>query len=204
MIKLIGFPEATVTIDMAGCIRMDGHSVNVLHPDDFLAGEYDVHDIFIVTVMRELELRQQIIRELNVRGLPRETFIHSTAIVDPSATIDPGTFVGPFASVFCQSHVGYDVIVGPYSMVSHKVQIGNGTLLHPGSMIAGTASIGNNCTLGLRSTVLDQVKVCDNVSIAGGALVNKDITNPGCYVGAPARKIARETDFLALDTLQVK
>jgi UDP-3-O-[3-hydroxymyristoyl] glucosamine N-acyltransferase len=204
MIKLIGFPEATVTIDMSGCIRMDGHSVDTIHPDDFFAGKYDAHDIFIVTVMRELELRQQIIRELNVRGLSRATFVHSTAIVDPSAVIKPGTFVGPFASVFCQSHIGYDVIVGPYSMVSHKVSIGDGTLIHPGTMIAGTASIGNNCTMGLRSTVLDQVAICDDVSIAGGALVNKDITISGCYVGAPARKIARETDFLALDNLQVK
>jgi UDP-3-O-[3-hydroxymyristoyl] glucosamine N-acyltransferase len=154
--------------------------------------------------MRELNLRQQIIRELNARGLSRATFIHSTAIVDPSAVICSGTFIGPFASVFCQSNIGYDVIVGPYSMISHKVSIGNGTLIHPGTMIAGTASIGNNCTMGLRSTVLDQVLVCDNVSIAGGALVNKDITIPGCYVGSPARKIARETDFLALDNLQVK
>lgn len=204
MIKLIGFPEATVTIDMKGCIRMDRYSVDIIHPDDFFAGQYNTTDIFIVTVMRELELRQQIMLELNVRGLPRETFIHSTSIVDPSANIESGTFIGPFASVFCQSHIGHDVIVGPYSMVSHKVRIGNGTLLHPGSMIAGTASIGNNCTMGLRSTVLDQVSVCDDVSIAGGALVNKDITIPGCYVGSPARKIAREIDFLALDNLQVK
>jgi UDP-3-O-[3-hydroxymyristoyl] glucosamine N-acyltransferase len=135
MIKLIGFPEATVTIDMSGCIRMDGNAVDVLHPDDFFAGKYNDSDTFIVTVMRELELRQQIIRELNVRGLVRDTFVHSTAIVDPSAVIKPGTFVGPFASVFCQSTIGYDVIVGAGTVVLADVPSGKKIVGNPGRFI---------------------------------------------------------------------
>lgn len=203
MIKLIGFKEATLTNDIAGCIRPT-KNVEVIYPDDFFNKKYNNDDEFIVTVVRDLSLRSQIINELSKLNLKRATFIHPTAIIDSTATINSGTFIGPFSSVFCRAVVGQDCIIGPYSMVSHQVTIGNSSILNPGTIIAGTVTIGNNCTFGLRSTVLDQLNICDNTYIGGGSLVNKNIDNPGCYVGSPARRISREEDFVAIDKSKIK
>jgi acetyltransferase-like isoleucine patch superfamily enzyme len=48
--------------------------------------------------------------------------------------------------------------------------------------------VGNNVSIGSNATILP-VKICDNVVIGAGAVVTKDITNSGTYVGNPAKKI---------------
>lgn len=203
MIKLIGFLQSTLTNDIAGCISPT-NQVEIITPDDFFAKRYNTNDKFIVTVVRDLDLRNQIIQELNQLALQRAKFIHPTAIIDSTAIIKDGTFIGPFGSVFCRAVIGYDCIIGPYSMISHQVSVGNSCILNPGTIIAGTVTIGDNCTFGVRSTVLDQLTICKDTYIGGGSLINKNINESGCYVGSPARRIARETDFLAIDKSKIK
>jgi len=48
--------------------------------------------------------------------------------------------------------------------------------------------IGNNVSIGSNVTILP-VTICDHVVIGAGAVVTKDITEPGIYAGNPARKI---------------
>lgn len=204
MITLIGFPTATITNDMAECMRLDGKSVSILHPDDFLNSKYDPQDKFIVTVVRDLDLRQRVIGTLDSRGLTRATFVSSQALVIPNVVLEPGVFVGPFSSVFSHSHIGRDCIVSPYCMISHKVQLGENCLLHPSTIIAGTVTIGKGCTFGLRSAVLDLINICDDVYVGAASTVTKSIDKPGCYVGNPARRTDRDKDFLSIDTVKIK
>jgi len=46
--------------------------------------------------------------------------------------------------------------------------------------------LGNHVSIGTNATVLP-VTICDRVVVGGGAVVTKDITVPGFYVGNPAR-----------------
>ena len=48
--------------------------------------------------------------------------------------------------------------------------------------------IGNDVSLGSNATILP-VRICDHVVVGAGAVVTKDITEPGIYAGNPARKI---------------
>jgi acetyltransferase-like isoleucine patch superfamily enzyme len=48
--------------------------------------------------------------------------------------------------------------------------------------------IGNRVSIGSNATLLP-VNICDDVVIGAGAVVTKDITEKGVYVGNPARKI---------------
>ena len=60
---------------------------------------------------------------------PDSVEIHPTAIVDPSASLDPGVEIGPWA------------IVGP------NVRIGSGTRLGPNAMVERNTTIGTNCRI---------------------------------------------------------
>ena len=51
-----------------------------------------------------------------------------------------------------------------------------------------STKIGNRVSIGSNATMLP-VTVCDDVVIGAGAVVTKDITEPGTYVGNPAKKI---------------
>ena len=187
-IVIVGFTQATLTRDFNNLISAT-HNVEVLHPDELLSGQYPDDCEFLISVTRDKSLRELLIDYLDQNNLPRGTYIHPTALVDQNAVISPGSFVGPFVSVFNQATVGKDCILAPYSMLSHSSTIGQGSIIHPGVIIAGSTNIGKYCLLGIRSTVIDKLEICDNVVIGAGSLVTKNITAPGNYVGSPARKV---------------
>jgi len=49
-----------------------------------------------------------------------------------------------------------------------------------------STTIGNHVSIGSNATVLP-VRICDHVVIGAGAVVTKDILEPGIYAGNPAR-----------------
>ena len=51
--------------------------------------------------------------------------------------------------------------------------------------------IGNKVYIGSNATLLP-VRICDDVVIGAGAVVTKDITEPGTYIGNPAKKLEKE------------
>ena len=51
-----------------------------------------------------------------------------------------------------------------------------------------STTIGDNVLIGSNATILP-VDICSNVTIGAGAVVTKDITQPGTYVGNPARRV---------------
>jgi serine acetyltransferase len=52
--------------------------------------------------------------------------------------------------------------------------------------------LGDNVVIGANSVVLGPIDICDNVLIGALSLVNKSISEPGVYVGVPARKISAD------------
>lgn len=52
--------------------------------------------------------------------------------------------------------------------------------------------LGDNVVIGANSVILGPVDICDNVIIGALSLVNKSISEPGVYVGIPARKLSNE------------
>ncbi len=73
--------------------------------------------------------------------------------------------------------------------IAHNVEIGSDTMIIAGSIIGGSAKIGKNCWLSMGCKVLDNVSICDNVTIGAGAVVLRNITESGIWAGVPARKI---------------
>jgi acetyltransferase-like isoleucine patch superfamily enzyme len=49
-----------------------------------------------------------------------------------------------------------------------------------------STKIGNGVSVGTNATILP-VSICDQVVIGAGAVVTKDIMEPGIYAGNPAR-----------------
>ncbi len=49
--------------------------------------------------------------------------------------------------------------------------------------------VGNGTWIGAGAVVSNNVSICGEVTVGAGAVVVKDITESGTYVGVPARKI---------------
>ncbi|CAB4128862.1 NeuD_NnaD, sugar O-acyltransferase, sialic acid O-acetyltransferase NeuD family [uncultured Caudovirales phage] len=188
-ITLIGREAAVLTNDIKNMMEAQlGVEVNKLHPDKFLAGEYEADDEFLITYQTEMLRRQQIVEKLNADNLKRATFIHSSSIIDPTAVVHPGTFIGPFCIVAYESVVGPDCLIAPYTLVAHRATLDVGCITNPGATIAGAVHIGKYCLMGIRCVTVDQIDICDNVVVGPNAFVSKTITVPGRYLGSPARR----------------
>jgi acetyltransferase-like isoleucine patch superfamily enzyme len=52
--------------------------------------------------------------------------------------------------------------------------------------------LGNHVSIGSNATILP-VSICDHVVVGAGSVVTRDITEPGIYLGSPA-KLVRPLD----------
>jgi acetyltransferase-like isoleucine patch superfamily enzyme len=130
-------------------------------------------------------------------------------IVEPvnmyGCTIGDNCFIGPFVEVQKDVIIGNNTKIQSHTFVCELVTIGNdcfighgvifiNDLFEEGGPAQGDKSkwkstkIGNNVSLGSNATILP-IEICNNVVIGAGAVVTKNITEPGVYAGNPAKKI---------------
>ena len=88
--------------------------------------------------------------------------------------------------------VYYDVIkngvkIGAKNNIAHNNVIGENTVFAVGAITNGSVTIGNNCWISSGALIKNGVQICDDVVVGLGAVVVKDIIEPGIYVGSPAR-----------------
>ncbi len=136
-------------------------------------------------------------------------FGEGVKIVEPvniyGCKIGDNSFVGPFVEIQKDVVIGNRTKIQSHAFVCELVNIGDDCFIGHGVMFindlfqkGGPAQgdksmwkethIGNKVSIGSNATILP-VRICDEVVIGAGAVVTKDINEPGVYVGNPARKI---------------
>jgi len=120
-------------------------------------------------------------------------------------TLGDGCFVGPFVEIQKGVQVGARTKIQSHAFVCELVTIGDDCFIGHGVMFVNdlfskggpargdkafwkSTHIGNKVSIGSNATVLP-VRVCDGAVIGAGAVVTRDIAEPGIYAGNPARKI---------------
>jgi UDP-3-O-[3-hydroxymyristoyl] glucosamine N-acyltransferase len=73
--------------------------------------------------------------------------------------------------------------------VAHNTVIGKSCQLTAGTIIGGSSIIGDSCWTGLNCTIKDHVRVGNNVLVASGASVVKDVADGDVVAGVPAKSI---------------
>jgi UDP-N-acetylbacillosamine N-acetyltransferase len=117
-----------------------------------------------------------------------EPIVAQSAYVEDSAQIADGSFIAPLSYCGINSIVGFGCILNTGSKIDHNVKIGDFSHLGGNSYVAGGVEIGEEVFIGAGCTIIDGVKVASNVTIGAGAVVINDISEPGLYVGIPARR----------------
>lgn len=144
-------------------------------------------------------------------GIVDVQFGERVRVVEPvnlyGCSIGNDSFVGPFTEISRNAIIGERVKVQSHSFICELVTIGNDCFIGHGVMFTNdlfrrggpamgdrslwkATIIGNKVSIGSNATILP-VSICDNVVIGAGAVVTKDITEPGIYAGNPARLLRR-------------
>ena len=150
-------------------------------------------------------------KELNkaLVGIKDVRFGEDVKIVEPvnlyGCTIGSQCFIGPFVEIQRNVTIGDRTKVQSHSFICELVTIGGDCFIGHGVMFindlfasGGPAGgdktkwmatrVGNHVSIGSNATILP-VTICDHTIIGAGAVVTKDISEPGIYAGNPARKI---------------
>jgi len=120
--------------------------------------------------------------------------------------IDDDSFVGPFVEIQKGVKIGKRCRVQSHAFICELVTIGDDCFISHGAMFINDlfnegcparsrdlwrpTKLGNQVSIGSNATILP-IAICDRVVIGAGAVVTKDITEPGIYVGNPARLLRR-------------
>ena len=148
--------------------------------------------------------------ELRTAGIVNVEFGEHVTVVQPvnlyGCTIGDNSFVGPFVEVQKGVVIGQRTRIQSHAFICELVTIGDDCFISHGAMFindrfvtggpAGkpelwrATTIGNHVSIGTNATILP-VNICEGAVIGAGAVVTKDITEPGFYVGNPARLLRR-------------
>ena len=148
---------------------------------------------------------------LRTVGIVDVKFGENVTIVQPvnlyGCTIGDETFVGPFVEIQKGANIGRRCRIQSHAFICEMVSMGDDCFISHGAMFIndrfaeggpsgrdpslwGATKLGNRVSIGTNATLLP-VTICDGVVIGAGAVVTKDITEPGIYIGNPARLLRR-------------
>ena len=121
--------------------------------------------------------------------------IHFAKLIDPSVRISDRVSIGEGSIVCAGSIITVDVHIGKHNIINLNCTIGHDAVLsdfvtlYPSVNISGQVSIGTLTECGTGSQVIQGLTIAAGANIGAGAVVVKNITDNGIYVGCPARKI---------------
>ncbi|HMM07361.1 MAG TPA: acetyltransferase [Clostridiales bacterium] len=130
--------------------------------------------------------REQIAEKHSVNWY---TAIHPNAVIGCDVTIDEGTVVMAGAVINTGACIGRHCIINTSAVVEHDNIIEGFTHISVGAKLAGMVHIGKRVWVGIGAIVNHNLSICDNCIIGAGAVVIKNVMNPGVYIGIPAGRV---------------
>lgn len=148
-------------------------------------------------IIREIQIRDDVVFGKNVKII-RPVNLYGCEIGDycsigPFVEIQNDVRIGNHCKIQSHSFICELVTIGDHCFISHGVMFIN-DLFKQGTPAGGKkelwkkTEIGSYVSVGTNATILP-VKIVDHVVIGAGAVVTKDLLEPGIYAGNPARKI---------------
>ena len=149
--------------------------------------------------------------QIRTAGIVDVTFGERVSVVQPvnlyGCAIGDDCFIGPFVEIQRGVVIGKRCRIQSHAFVCELAAIGDDCFISHGAMFINdlfatggpakgrpdlwrSTRIGNHVSVGTNATILP-VTICDHVVIGAGAVVTKDIAQPGIYAGNPARLIRR-------------
>ena len=158
--------------------------------DDVLKAFTDgkIEELMIGIGYKHFEFRRKLFALFSAQ-IPMATVVHSSSYIDPSCKIGKGVFVLPGCVLDRNVELKDNVLLNTGCVISHDSVVSDHTFLSPGVNIAGFVKIGQCCNIGINTTIIDNIEIADNSQTGGGTVIIKNITEPGLYVGNPAKFI---------------
>ena len=145
-------------------------------------------DVFFVA-MGDSKWRKYYSDIIEKKGGRFITIIGKDAWVFPSASIGEGSFVSSWATVSDNVIVGKHVIIHGSSILGHDAKVGDFSTLEAYCFLGGYSEVGSCSTMHVRSTLIKQKKIGNNVVVGACSLVIRNVEDETHVFGVPAVKL---------------
>jgi acetyltransferase-like isoleucine patch superfamily enzyme len=146
---------------------------------------------------------------IRTAGIVDVKFGEEVTVVEPvnlyGCTIGDACFIGPFVEIQRDVVIGKRCRIQSHAFICELVTIGEDCFISHGAMFINdlfseggpakgqrglwrSTKIGDGVSIGTNATILP-VRICGRVVVGAGAVVTKDLLEPGVYVGNPARML---------------
>lgn len=119
------------------------------------------------------------------------TLIHPQAVIGENVVIGRGTVIAAGAVVNPGARIGDGVIINTSSSVDHDCMVGDFCHISVGAHLAGTVTVGEETFIGAGAIVINNMTICGQCTVGAGAVVVRSITEPGTYIGVPAKRMMK-------------
>jgi sugar O-acyltransferase (sialic acid O-acetyltransferase NeuD family) len=186
---------------IANLAIQDKHYQSVVFFDDFkkdkhIVGTSDdlinafssgIYDELILGIGYNFLEQRASFHEKFKNKVPFGKIIHSSSWLDESVVVGSGSVIYPKCTLDKNVHIKESSIINLNSTISHDTIIDDCTFIAPSVSVGGFCIVGRKCFIGINSTIIDKLRITDNVKIGAGAVVTNNIFAPGLYVGIPAK-----------------
>ena len=178
--KYIAFLDDNESLKVSMGLEIIGKSEDVFrYKDDF--------DIFVA--IGNNYTREKVFKRLEAVEANIPILIHPNVVIGQQVDLGVGTVVMAGAIINCCTKIGKGCIINTGATLDHDNEIGDFVHISPGVNLAGIVNVGKGTWLGIGSVVSNNVSIANDCKIGAGAVVIRDITEPGTYVGVPARRV---------------
>jgi sugar O-acyltransferase (sialic acid O-acetyltransferase NeuD family) len=122
-------------------------------------------------------------------NIPFALYIHESCYIAPDVKIGRGCVIFPGCVIDKNVVLEDNIFIHIGCRISHDTILEKHSYFAPNVSIAGHVRIGEMCNIGIGTIVSDRITICNNVQTGAGAVVVKNISESGVYIGIPAQKI---------------
>jgi sugar O-acyltransferase (sialic acid O-acetyltransferase NeuD family) len=183
--RILGYTDMKNTGTLLG--------VPYLGPDRDLAalvaGQEKLHAVLAVGQLGLGKQRYDLWTRLQFPTLSFPLIASPDAIVNERVTGGEAAVVMDGAVINSGATIGLGAIVNTNSTIEHDVALDEWVHVAPGATICGGVTVGRFSMIGAGATVIEGTKIAAGCIVGAGATVVRDLTEPGTYIGSPARRI---------------
>lgn len=155
-----------------------------------IADAYKYKDVaqFVVAI-GDNDIREEVQEKLESEGIELVSLIHPSAVIGTDVEIGAGSVIMAGVVINSSTRIGKGCIINTSCSLDHDNVIEDYVHISPGANLAGVVKICKGSWIGIGSVISNNVEVTSRCKVGAGAVVLKDIMEPGIYVGVPAKKI---------------